>query len=224
MSFNVNKDSNLDPDGSFEAARSETPVTSKNYSFEQGEITVEPLPDSMKVAGDMNAAIIPPGRYFVGDPCYSAGYDDKAWQDWCVLVDSDPEVRHGDKELLGGLYSGFPVIGVHTEYGDGEYNDQEENKYPVDAGLIGVVPEELIIKMGVPYSKFEGLGHWETFTGSTVVARGEKGLIHIGHLTIDTDPEYEGEEDDEVESWGDDSGYYDEESDTESLEQDGNDR
>ena len=75
--------------------------------------------------------------FYVGDICHvlgdriyhgiwgAHGYEDGEW--------TDPET---------GL--SFAVAG--TVYGDGTYFDEVGNEYPVDAGVIGVVPLELVEK------------------------------------------------------------------------------
>lgn len=79
---------------------------------------------------------IPKGEYFIGDPCYCFEGD---WGD--ILDKTDffsEEVLHKGKLLAA----------FGTKYGDGTYLDQFDNKFPVDAGLIGIVPVCMITKEG----------------------------------------------------------------------------
>ena len=74
--------------------------------------------------------------FFIGDICYVL--DDKVYDGvWGNLHD-----------YMDGI---FEVPGTDTCFavaaaadGDGEYYDEEGNNYPVDAGVIGVVPLELV--------------------------------------------------------------------------------
>ncbi len=83
----------------------------------------------------MNSYTLPAGTYYIGDPCYV--FNNKDWDRIC-------------KECLDEL--GIISIFKHkffmegTTYGDGTYHDNFGRNYPVDAGLIGAVPIELIAK------------------------------------------------------------------------------
>lgn len=159
-------------------------------SFDPGAIKVDPLPKEMfKSDGSI---VLPAGRYFVGDPCYTAGKDDQAWQKWCSVSDG------GDGETLAATYNGLPVIGLHTAHGDGVYYDKEGREYGVDAGLIGAVPEELIKKMDISDEDLKGSGHWVDVDGQFTMRHELGGMLSIGTVRIDTDPE---EPEDEDEQW-----------------------
>lgn len=77
---------------------------------------------------------------FIGDPCYVI--PDEQWSDY---VDAYLEAR--DRGYAHFNFNGVNVGGTNTAYGDGEYYDDEDNSYPVDAGLIGVTPLELLSKV-----------------------------------------------------------------------------
>ena len=73
-------------------------------------------------------------RFYIGDICYVLNEDlyQNIWGD-----------KYGFKD--GIIDFGINQVLVHgTAYGDGCYCDNEGNMYGVDAGVIGVVPEELI--------------------------------------------------------------------------------
>ena len=96
----------------------------------------------MKVLSDMSTlkVSIPAGKYWLGDPCYAVPQD--LWMDLlnsCEFFTENPvgTVTGSD----GGKYH---VLGFGTAYGDGCYADQFGNEYPVDAGLIGLVPVGLV--------------------------------------------------------------------------------
>lgn len=158
-------------------------------SFDLGEIKVEPLPKEMR---NHEKIVLPAGRYFVGDPCYTAGKDDKAWQDWCSTAD------FGSDDVMAATFNGLPVVGLHTAYGDGVYYDNEGREYGVDAGLIGAVPEELIKKMNISDEDLKGSGHWVDVDGQFTMQQESGGMLSIGTVRIDTDP---AEPEDEDEQW-----------------------
>ena len=80
---------------------------------------------------------VPPGKYWLGDPCYAVPSD--LWMD---LLNSCKFFEHpiGKVEADGKVHE---VLAFGTAYGDGVYNDQFGNEFPVDAGLIGLTPVEL---------------------------------------------------------------------------------
>lgn len=155
-------------------------------SFEPGQIKVESLPKEMR---NHETITLPAGRYFIGDPCYTAGKDDKAWQDWCNTGD------FGSDEVFAATYNGLPVVGLHTAHGDGVYYDREGREYGVDAGLIGAVPEELIKKMNISDEDLASSGHWVDVDGQFVMQQERGGVLSIGTVQIDTDPEEPEDED-----------------------------
>lgn len=110
----------------------------------------------------------------MGDPCYSV--PDERWIEWLEAADymSEPDILLADID-------GKPVLGISTAHGDGQYYDEEGRSYPVDAGLIGLVPVELA--EGEPSG-----AHRVTFT-SDILCETYEGKIVLGHITIDTDPD-----------------------------------
>ncbi len=75
--------------------------------------------------------LIPAGQYYIGDPCYAVKRED-----WDYLL---KQTSCFDREI-GMLPDGGLVLAYPTEDGDGLYDDNEGNVYPVDSGLIGLVP------------------------------------------------------------------------------------
>jgi hypothetical protein len=87
--------------------------------------------------------LLPAGHYFIGDPCYVL--DDQDWLRFCHYFDTmyedrdskiniDPEVYTELNDEWNGAIAGY------TAYGDGEYNDvNNEYSYSVDSGMIGAI-------------------------------------------------------------------------------------
>lgn len=118
--------------------------------------------------------VMPPGAYWVGDPCY-AFKDHDRWIKWLNESGSDA-VPH--RRILFAEVGGRPVVGVGTAYGDGEYYDRERNGYPVDAGLLGAVP--------VDAADCEPAGMRRVEFASHFVVAYVNGVVHIGNIEIDT--------------------------------------
>lgn len=128
--------------------------------------------------------VVPAGKYFLGDPGYTM--HGKFWGD---VLDSCNYFA----EPIGEV-EGHKVLGFKTAYGDGTYWDNFVNKFGVDSGLIGLVPEALIKITGdeVPLE----LGVWVTFeyptvceTNGTVLTFGQH-RINTGDAEDDEDEEY----------------------------------
>lgn len=94
---------------------------------------------------------VPPGRYFLGDPCYAV--PDKGESTfWMSLLRSCAYFGLSDAEVPDcagrqspvGKAGAYDVVAFHTAYGDGTYTDQHDHAYPVDAGMIGLVPMGLV--------------------------------------------------------------------------------
>lgn len=126
------------------------------------------------------------GRYYVGDPCYAIA--DEFWCDYCDELFNAQ--AHGE---TGFDFHGHPVWQSNTCWGDGEYNDSDGRSYAVDAGLIGIVPMELIDKLG-PSGNDKGVfpmkidgGHIVDFPHDFECHAEDNGsLIFIGDITINT--------------------------------------
>jgi hypothetical protein len=95
----------------------------------------------------LTEANFPAGEYYIGDLCY-------------VLPD---ELYHGVWGDKFGYETGYFTDGKnafamhHTSWGDGSYEDEEGNKYSVDAGIIGIAPAALLKSRDEP-------GRYITFT------------------------------------------------------------
>lgn len=130
-----------------------------------------------KAALNIGSVTMPAGKYYVGDPCYSV--PGHRWMEWLEAAKYDePGIRY----LVADL-DGRPVLGIGTMFGDGEYPGDDGNSYPVDAGLIGVVPVELADVT------FSGGVQEVDFPGDFQCCWDDSGIITLGHIEIDTDPD-----------------------------------
>lgn len=158
------------------------PVGVDQGSWAGGEIEVSVLPDGIKQSA--NSAVVPAGRYFLGDPCYTAGSDSETWDKW---VDAADATSNGFMDgIVGASYNGEPVIGASTKYGDGTYYGSNGEQYMVDAGMIGVVPESVIKGMGLSDEQLRGSGSWVEVGQPTTLEVDDEGNIFFGHVVIET--------------------------------------
>ena len=117
---------------------------------------------------------IPAGNYYVGDPCYSVPGD--LWMPWLEAADYETSSR---EHVLVADIDGKPVVGVSTAFGDGVYRGSDGFNYPVDAGLIGLVPAS-IAKAAT--SNLRNLVEFK----EPVTCRYDGGTITLGHIRIET--------------------------------------
>ena len=92
---------------------------------------------------------VPPGKYVLGDPCYCFPNH----EDWIALGDSCGWFEDSPVGIITFNGTTYNVLGFHTRYGDGTYNDNQGNRYPVDAGMIGLVPYELASSNGTEFNE-----------------------------------------------------------------------
>lgn len=127
--------------------------------------------------------------FYIGDVCYALKEEiyegvwgrQNGYKDGCF---ADPE-------------SGFQFAVAGTEHGDGCYTDNYGAAYPVDAGVIGLVPLELVKKSAIEdpdgtISWTPGTAHFEAIDGHFEITLPD-GLVHV----IETGWEQEGDEDDD---------------------------
>lgn len=137
----------------------------------------------MKATKNTGSITMPPGTYYIGDPCYSI--PDERWMEWLHAARFDePESR---RFLLAEL-DGYPVMAIGTAHGDGEYPGSDGFSYGVDAGLIGLVPYE--VADPTTSSRTETWDHPFTCTYEE-----EGGVIVLGDIEIKTDWDDEDYED-----------------------------
>jgi hypothetical protein len=79
---------------------------------------------------------LPPGKYYIGDPCYV--FQDATWDR--LLETALEDLQHGEITE----FDGRQLWGHATMHGDGVFEDQNGVEYGVDTGTLGAVPIELI--------------------------------------------------------------------------------
>lgn len=132
---------------------------------------------------------MPAGVYYIGDLCYVMSDDE--WDDFCSITIQGNDCIDGEFTMPDGRR--FATYG--TKWGDGEYTDQFGNTYGVDAGLIGCI--KLSDIKGKNYhdvvnNKFGAIHTFAKEFNTSGGRNGDKewnGVIHIGDIRIDTDPD-----------------------------------
>ncbi len=135
----------------------------------------------------MNTFKMPAGTYYVGDLCYVM-HD--RWDEFCSTTITGNECRDGKFAYPDGV----TTCHFGTYYGDGVYEDQYGNSYPVDAGLIGIIKVS-DIKDETANLKDGDLGNIIEFH-SDFDCYDDDGILHFGHIRINTKDE-ESDEDEE---------------------------
>jgi hypothetical protein len=127
------------------------------------------------------SVVVPPGKYVLGDPCYSV--PSERWDVACDTSDCF-------SRAVAKVYE-HHVLGFSTKWGDGVYRGSDGFRYGVDAGLIGLVPWELAKDNFDPE-----LSTIIEYTRETVVTN-DDGLMNFGKVIIDTNDSGFDEEDEE---------------------------
>jgi hypothetical protein len=131
--------------------------------------------------------VMPAGAYYVGDLCYVMHNE---WKEVCELLFAGRD-DHGCNQGVFTLKDGRSFAIFNTCYGDGIYNDNYGNEYPVDAGSIGC-----ILTKDIEYTVDNN-----TTLGASVVFHTEfevssdGSVLKFGNIKIDTNPRFEDDED-----------------------------
>lgn len=163
--------------------------------------------------------VAPPGKYFIGDPCYAVPAND--WEEVLtstgflgLYADELDEIRgvYQDKRDCHGVFqlaNGYHILASSTAYGDGSYDGSDGFNYGVDAGLLGAVPMEYVLLDNTRPGYYEGLGTIVDFKGSIWIEYDEGKIticstIPSENISIETSdyPEDDGQPD-EAQEWYD---------------------
>jgi hypothetical protein len=128
---------------------------------------------------------VPAGQYILGDPCYAVPDDE-----WMELLESCDYFENPIGKITRRDKSYYRIVAFSTRWGDGCYKGSDGQSYPVDAGLIGLVPWAVckdVIR--------DDLSEVVTFDKPTKCSSDGEGKLRFGHITIDTDPADEEDED-----------------------------
>lgn len=135
------------------------------------------------------------GKYYVGDLCYVI--NDKNWDELIKKTSCFSEESFE--------FKGKEVFVAGTAYGDGTYYDNNGREYSVDAGLIGVIPFEIID------NNEEGDGGQIIDFTNDFIAYEDDGKFYIDNFIIDTkedDEEYDEEYDEDYEEEPTEENYF----------------
>lgn len=110
------------------------------------------------------------GKYYIGDLCYVV----KEHSDWMKLLEDTNYFQNENQS-----YKGYSIFAESTAHGDGVYYDQDGREYGVDAGIIGIMPVEVIESDGKGGNIIE---FKEDFEVETI----ELGVFKFGNIVINT--------------------------------------
>lgn len=133
--------------------------------------------------------MLPAGKYFVGDLCYVMHPE---WDEFCdITIDDIEGCLNGEFTLADGRR----FATYTTAYGDGTYYSSIGTSHSVDAGLIGCILLSDISE-DLDMEKIARLGAIIEFD-KPFETSGEDGVMHFGHVRIDTSDDYSDCDDDE---------------------------
>jgi hypothetical protein len=145
-----------------------------------------------KIPNTTDSITLPAGKYYIGDLCYV--FEDEEWDNFFSDTLNQPdEGQHRFAITNGGFEVNGKKLWYHgTAYGDGGYPDQNGHIYSVDAGLIGVLPFELVVHK---YENLYRLGNVVEYDYDFECSY-EDGTFYIGPLRIptgDDEEDYDGD-------------------------------
>jgi len=132
--------------------------------------------------------MVPAGKYILGDPCYCIPYDsnpedsDKSY--WDTLGESCCWWGNSTIATLTLQDKTWHVLGFGTAFGDGSYEDNQGYTYDVDAGLIGLVPYDLV-KLIDPDYELMDCQRIVIFDRDTLCTN-NGGVMTFGDIRVDT--------------------------------------
>ena len=123
------------------------------------------------------------GAFINTDPCYIFG---ESHEKWLSILNA---TNYFDGYCV---VEGYAMFGAGTQHGDGQYLDEENRTYSVDAGLLSAIPMGLARKFGYNKNRIEselvkrGHANIVRFDTDFECSRDENGTIKFGHITIKT--------------------------------------
>lgn len=124
---------------------------------------------------------VPPGRYVVGDPCYSV--PDAMWS---PFLDVARENDGAHMEPFGATIDGHTVVACSTYAGDNGIGEDDRREYLVDSCMLGLVPVALMDREPTDDE------HVVDLTEATTCSyEHEQGTIVFGTIRILTNPDPE---------------------------------
>lgn len=135
----------------------------------------------MNTATRDSKVVMPPGNYFLGDPGYC--FKDS----WEKIVDN-----YYDDEGVLVKYKKKIILMFSTAFGDGGYpsNEYPGFDFPVDSGLIGLVPVNLI---ETDKDDLKHCGKFISFKEQFICESSKNGDLTFGHIVIRTGESEENE-------------------------------
>lgn len=125
----------------------------------------------MRISNVTYEVTVPAGKYWLGDPCYAV--PSELWMD---LLNSCQIFEYPIGKVKTEKV--FEVLAFGTAHGDGCYEDQWGNSFPVDAGLIGLTPVEL--------AEGEPFGCTLVDFPTETICSSHEGVLTFGDHEIDT--------------------------------------
>lgn len=141
----------------------------------------------MRVINKLEKVLVPAGKYYLGDPCYSVPDDE-----WDSLLGS---CNYFLDSAVGTCPNGLKVLSFGTAFGDGCYSDNTGRLFPVDAGMIGLTPVLEGWNRDDCGCGIEDGVYLVEFTQDTICSSDGK-VLRFGGISIDTDPSEDDDEND----------------------------
>lgn len=133
--------------------------------------------------------ILPAGCYWIGDLCYVFPDKGPMGNYWDKIIEKNDCFTKG--QLTEFDEGKIKIWADDTAFGDGVYPSNINFNFPVDAGLLGIIPEETVeylntIDGDYDNSHLKGLGIFVDFKEDFTIEM-SNGRFRFGHVIIETD-------------------------------------
>jgi len=150
-------------------------------------------------SGNELAAVLPPGEYYVGDPCYVLA--DELYKELGDLIFPPDDNGNGrdiyvEVELEDGTKG--RIFDWRTAHGDGRYDVLSEKGFDtvcVDSGGLAVIDKRLMHRNKYDDEQVLRIAHFETLTGPTLLKTEGGDARMVGYFTLCTE-DHKDEDDD----------------------------
>lgn len=165
-------------------------------SFDKGKIQASELPAGMRI--DDDTIVVPKGMYVIGDPAYTMGEDNDAWNSWMEQISSEP--GSFSRGAVGASMNGYPVVSLTVKLGPGVYGDSFGRQFEVGSGTFGVTPLPLLKKMGLTDEEIVANSQLANFDEPTVLKSNGEILKFGEYFNLYTDQSLQSYDEDEYDS------------------------
>lgn len=117
---------------------------------------------------------LPEGTYYIGDPCYVIE-DKDLWEKCLASSEFFRTINHA-------TINDITFYASSTGVGDGLFEDEIGNHYPVDSGLLSIIPIQIYMNLSVCSDESEAINILKRY--GTVITTKEEIFVELDYGTF----------------------------------------